>query len=238
MRKISIAIPSYNRFEQTIASFDQVLDDERIAEVVIVDDASTDGSSKKLLDYIWQNGKELLYKVFLYINEVNQDCYKNKHTAMKESYREFVILLDSDNKIDTSYLDAIYAIPEWDAKTIYQPSFSRPHFDFRKWSGLTLTKENVAEYIRTYLMTALNAMNFFINRDEYLKVWDGSVNPHTSDSIYFCYCWLAAGNKIHITPNLEYDHFIDPNGKGHYQTNWHKTGNFHKDLMTKINELR
>lgn len=232
MRKISVAIPTFNRVQQTIDSFAQVLNDERVAEVVIVDDASTDDSFENLYERIQFHSKVVLLR-----NDRNLDCYRNKHESMDLSAFEWVILLDSDNTITHSYLDAIYAIPEWNAKTIYQPSFARPHFDFRKWSGLTLTKENVAEYIRTDLMTALNAMNFFINRDEYLKVWDGSVNPHTSDSIYFCYCWLAAGNSIFITPNLHYEHFIDPKGRGHYQTNYHKTGNFHKMVLDKIRQL-
>lgn len=233
MRKISIAIPTYNRYQQTIDSFAQVLFDERVGEVVISDDASTDDSYEMFYIRFWQN-----YKVVLSGNNKNFDCYFNKHEAMDLTAFDWVLLLDSDNTITPSYLDALYAIPEWKADTIYQPSFARPHFDFRKWSGLTLTKENVAEYVNTDLMTALNACNFFINREEYLKIWDGSVNPGSSDSIYFSYCWLKAGNKIYITPNLEYDHFIDTDGKGHYQQNSRNFIEFHKQVMEKIKQLR
>lgn len=232
MRYIGIAVPTWKRVEQTIDSFAQVLEDERVEDVTIVDDASDDGSFRRLCEHFDTHDK-----VFLYRNDDNLDCYKNKHRSMQEAFSEFCILLDSDNIITPSYLDAIYAIDKWDRKTIYQPEYAMPHFDFRGWSGLTLTRHNVSQYVDTNLMTALNAMNFFINRDEYLKVWDGSVNPHTSDSIYFCYCWLAAGNSIFITPNLHYEHFIDPKGRGHYQTNYHKTGNFHKMVLDKIRQL-
>lgn len=233
MRKISIAIPTYNRYQQTIDSFAQVLRDDRVGEVVISDDASTDDSYERLFFRFYDN-----YKVVMSRNYKNRDCYFNKQQAMDLTAFEWTILLDSDNTITPDYLDAIYAIPEWDPKTIYQPVFASPHFDFRKWQGLTVTKENVAQYVDTDLMTALNAMNFFINREEYLKVWDGSVNPGTSDSIYFSYCWLASGRSIYMTPGLSYDHYISPNNDGHYQTHSRKYVEFHKSVMQKLRELR
>lgn len=233
MRKIFIAVPTWQRVQQTIDSFAQVLDDERISMIFIVDDASTDGSFEKLGWHFKDNDKVAVYR-----NYENMDCYRNKNRAMKTARGEFGILLDSDNTITTDYLDALYSIPEWGKNIAYQPSFAKPHFDFRKWNGLTLTKENVAQYVDTHLSTAMNAMNFFINRAEYLRVWDGNVEPVTSDSIYFSLCWLRAGNKILITPNLEYEHYIDPDGKGHYQQNYKRTGNFHQLVMDELKQLQ
>lgn len=233
MRKISICIPTYNRYQLTINSFAQVLNDERVSEIIIVDDASTDDSFEKLSDYFLDNDK-----VTVYGNAFNLDCYFCKHRVAELATNDWVIILDSDNTLTEEYLDAIYAIPEWDEKTIYQPQFAKPHFDFRQWSGLTITRENVSQYANTHLMTALNAMNFFINRDEYLKVWDGSVNPGSSDSLYFSYCWLNAGNKIYITPKLEYDHYISQKNDGHYQTNFHLYVDFHEKLMNQIKQMK
>lgn len=232
MRKVSIVIPTWQRFTMTINSFAQVLNDDRVEEVAITDDASRDYSYENLRTHFRNNPKVKLFQ-----NERNLDCYFNKHQAMENATGEWCVLFDSDNILTTKYLDAIYAIPEWDEKTFYLPSFPRPYFDARKWSGMAITKKNVVDYIDTHLMTNLNAMNFFINREEYLKVWDGSVNPITSDSIYFSYCWLKAGNKILVTPDLEYEHFIDKGGNGHYQQNSHKTVEFHKDLMQKIKQM-
>jgi glycosyltransferase involved in cell wall biosynthesis len=209
-----------------------VLDDDRVDSVTINDDASTDDSYTKLSAHFLHHPK-----VKVYGNGSNLDCYQNKHRAMLNSKGEWCCLWDSDNTFDARYLDALSAMESWDEKTIYQPCFARPHFDFREWCGLVLTKENVAFYTDTHLMTALNACNFFINRAQYLRAWDGSVDPITSDSIFFSYTWLKAGGKILITPWLEYDHYIDPGGQGHYQQNWQKTIEFHKDLMEKIKKL-
>ena len=232
-RKIGICCPTWNRFDLTIKAFEQVLDDDRIISVTLSDDNSTDDSYEKLVEYYKGNKKVLLYK-----NRENLDCYENKKESILSSDTEWNILLDSDNIIDKSYLDAIYAIEEWDSKTIYQPEFARPHFDFRQFSGLEITSKNTPEYkYNNYFEVMLNAMNFFINRDEYLKVWDGSINPVTSDSIYFNYCWLNAGNKIYVTPNMQYEHTVHDGS--HYQLNNKKTPQgFHQSVLDKLNALK
>jgi glycosyltransferase involved in cell wall biosynthesis len=217
----------------TIDSFSQVFGDERIESITIVDDASTDDSYEKLSRYFRDSPK-----VNVFSNKINLDCYANKHQAMQKSNSKWCILLDSDNVIDKSYLDAIYAIKEWDAKTIYQPSNAKPHFNFTKWEGLTLTKENVAQYADTHLMTSMNACNHFVNRENYLDIWDGSTNPGSSDSLYFSTLWLENGGKIYITPNLTYEHYISDKNDGHYQTHSHLFREFHEKLMDEIRQLK
>jgi len=233
MRQISVCIPTFQRFQLTIDSFAQVLDDPRIFEIIIVDDASRDGSYEKLLNTF--HGNE---KVRIFQNTFNLDCYANKHMAAMLADTDWVVVFDSDNTLTKEYLDALYAIPEWNPTTIYQPEFARPHFDFRKWSGLTLFQENVAQYADTHLMTALNAFNLFINRDEYLRVWNGSIDPGSSDSIYFSLCWLKAGGNIFITPNLQYDHRIHADKSNHYSQNSHKYVDFHEKVMQEIRSLK
>lgn len=229
-RKVGIALTTYNRFELTIASFANVLDDPRVEEIAITDDCSTDDSFEKL-QWLFHGSD----KVKLFQNEVNLNCYAAKYSAMDNATSAWCVLLDSDNVITSGYLDALYAQPDWAQNTIYQPVFAKPAFRFTDWSGLVITRNNVARYTDTHLMTSLNAMNFFINREEYLKVWDGTVDPGSSDSIFFSFTWLCAGNSIYMCPDLQYDHLV---GGGHYDENSHKYREFHKDLMQKIRELK
>lgn len=233
MRKIGIAIPTYNRYQFTIDCFKQVIDDERIESITIVDDASTDDSYEKLKWYFRDNDKVRLFR-----NEANKDCYFNKHEAVEKSNSEWICLWDSDNVFDMEYIDTLYSIPQWSRNIFYQPQFLKPAFDFRKWSGLMLTKENIAEYANTDLMTACNASNYFIHREEYLKTWNGSVNPISSDSIFFAFTWVSVGNKILITPNLEYFHTLHEDKSGHFNQNQHKTVRFHEELMHRIKQLK
>lgn len=216
----------------TIWAFQDVHDDERIEQVTIADDASLPEYFNEL-----KNLCSDYPKVKLIGDDENLDCYKNKCRAMIYSDTLWNILLDSDNKIDESYLDRLFEISEWDENTIYTPSFAKPNFNFTPYEGLTISKENVAEYIdKPLFQTMLNASNFFINKETYLRVWDGSIDPVTSDSIYFCYKWLESGRKIFVVPNLHYDHKVHV---GHYQQNIHRTPvGFHESIMQKLRELK
>ena len=72
MKKISICVTTYNRPE-TIDSFKAVLADERVSEVIIVDDCSTKENYNKLIDNVLALKNT---KVKLYRNNVNQGVYK------------------------------------------------------------------------------------------------------------------------------------------------------------------
>lgn len=231
MNQISICIPTYNRTSLLIDSFKQVYDDERIGEIIIVDDCSDLA--------IYNLVGEILFhypKVKYFRNEINLDCYKNKRETVSKATSPFVILFDSDNELTTDYIDKIYA-EEWQPNKILQPSFAKPAFDFTRYEGLEITKENVSQYIgKPMFDTMLNAFNFFVNRDEYLKVWDGNVDPVTADSIYFNYCWLSNGGKIKVVPNLHYQHLI--HSGSHYKNNVARTQNgFYESIINNLKNM-
>ena len=234
-RKISICIPSWERSEMTIESFLDVYNDERISEIIIVDDASGWDVYEDL-----KSMTDAFPKVRLCRNLNNLDCYFNKKTAISlaDTNSEMAILLDSDNKISVDYLNKLYEIKEWDKNTIYTPSFAFPNFDFRNYEGLLITKENVAQWIDKPLFeTMLNAANYFVNPAMYLEVWDGTTNPVTSDSIYQCYNWLKEGKKIQVVAGLTYEHTIHDGS--HYKNNVSKTPQgFHESLLEKIRQLK
>lgn len=231
-RQIGIAIPTFNRADLTIESFAQVHDDKRIKSILINDDASELAQYERL-----QRNIEPFEKVKLCRNLFNIDCSANKMRSIWLSECEWNILLDSDNVIDESYLDRIFEY-DWHPNIILTPDFAAPNFNFRAYSGLLLSKENIAEYIdKPMLETCLNANNFFVNRDKYLEVYgDDKTDPVTSDSIYFCYKWLAAGYKIQIVPGLKYFHRVHPGS--HYQTQNKRTApGFHESVLNKLRQL-
>jgi len=232
-RTIGIAIPTYNRLDVTVESFRDTLMDERVAEVVLSDDCSDK-------DLFWhlQNHVKVWDKVKVFRNEINLDCFKNKKKSVELSTQDWLILFDSDNILRADYLHRLFLIENWEPNTIYTPCFAEPHFDFRAYSGLIITKENVAEYIdKPMFETMLNACNYFVNRNEYLRVWDGSVDPVTSDSIYVCLRWLEAGNKIQVVDGLQYYHRVWT--ESHYQKNVNRTPiGFHQEVLNKLRQLK
>lgn len=230
-KTVSLCITNFNRFEWVIRSFHDVLYDDRISEIVISDDASDLSVFKRL-----ENAVGGMDKVKLFRNETNKGCYHNKKRAIELATNEWVIILDSDNIIGTDYLDVIFE-QYWDEKKIMAPQFGRPALDYSQWAPLMFSAKNVAGYLdKGNFQMLLNTFNFFINRGQFLKVFDDGIDPITSDSIFFCYCWFKFGNYLHVVPNLQYYHRVHP--ESHYTTNCHKLPGFYDNLLQSIRQLK
>jgi glycosyltransferase involved in cell wall biosynthesis len=141
---ISLCITTYNRPDLTIDSFVDVLYDNRISEIIIVDDFSDPKMYTALSVMIeglregggYQTGYHK--KLKLHRNDENIGMSRNKAKAIELASNPWCILFDSDNIIDSSYLDAL---PEYLAPSvIYCPDFAKPQFDYRKYSGQTSTQ--------------------------------------------------------------------------------------------------
>lgn len=231
-RKISICIPAWNRVSMTVESFKDVANDERVGEIVVCDDCSDDSVFAELIEALSNYPKVKLFR-----NEVNIDCYQNKRQVVGFASLEWCILFDSDNVLSKSYLDRIFEIEKWDSNTVYCPVFACPHFNYTDYAGLTIDKHSVSEMMgKPMFETALNTMNFFINVKSYLDVWDGKIEPVTSDSIYFNYCWLKNNKKIYFVPDLVYTHRVHP--ESHYKKNNHRTGEFAAAVVQLLKELK
>jgi len=237
---ISVCITTFNRTDLLFESFAQIENDERVSEIVIVDDHST-------LDIQWILADRLKGPKFKFItNERNLGCYANKREAVSRASSEWVILFDSDNILTPQYIDRIenLMIAGVNLKTLYQPEFARPHFNFAEFSGINFTKANVAKHAahNVTFCTMLNAMNYFVNRDEYLRVWENRLEPWTADSLFQNYNWLNAGNSIYVVPGLEYDHRVHEGS--HYKEHFRKTEsagsngrNLYNEMVSKLKLL-
>lgn len=216
----------------TLESFSKVYNDDRVSEIVIVDDGSTPDIYQQLYQKTFS-----LDKVHLMRSAVNKDCYQNKMAALSFAKNDFAILLDSDNIISTEYLDLIFRY-EWASSIIMAPVFAAPNFDYRDFSGLTISKTNVSQHMdRPMFSTALNTANFFVHACNYIKVWDEKVDPVTADSIYMAYRWLDAGFKIHFVDGLQYFHRVHEGS--HYKQNVSRTPTgFLRDVEKKLRELK
>lgn len=231
MQPISLAITTYNRFDLTIKSFEKVIGDERISDITIVDDASTNGDGYRLKEYFKDNPK-----VHVIINDENCGMSLNKMKAIGISANPFVIILDSDNSINSEYLDAIEAIGELDENTIYMPEFSMPNFDFTKFAGQTISIDNVKEFVLDPMgNTCINACNYLVNRDQYLKVYKHDETVKETDTAHFFYLWMKAWYKFHIVKGLRYNHLV------HEGSSWLANASYNmkkgEEIRNKILEL-
>jgi len=255
-REITLAITHYNRFGLLRECIPQaVLEDPRISEIVVSDDASTDDSYEKSQFYFHQHEKVKFFR-----NEQNLDCYRNKAKAVERATNEWVVLFDSDNIFSPRYVDVLFEIPTWEPDTFYCPEFAEPCFNYTQFAGLTVDQHTVSRYMGretnrpvvqkngriirppflepqySNFRCALNTANYFFHRDNYLAVWDGKVDPHTSDTIYQALNWLRSGKRISIVKGLRYFHRM--HSGSHYIQNKHLTGDFHAKVEQQLIELK
>ena len=102
MKQISFAVTTHNRFELTVECINSIIDDDRVSEVIISDDLSTDGSYELFCYYF-----NAPAKVKIYQNAKNVDCYENKKLAIERCSNEYVIIADSDNTYSKGFIDKI-----------------------------------------------------------------------------------------------------------------------------------
>jgi glycosyltransferase involved in cell wall biosynthesis len=227
--KLSLAITSYNRYEMTVESFAQVIDDPRIDDILILDDASTDGSYEKLRDHF--SGNE---KVRVIRQAQNRGMLLNKAAAVALSKNEWVILWDSDNIIGQTYLNAhfnisVYGEPQLYRDTIYMPEYAKPQFDYRQFSGKKFDRHNSIDLIRDKMGNCLlNTCNYLVHRDTYGKVFEENPEMKGTDTLWFNYLWLKAGNSFYVVPGMQYYH------RQHEGSTWLQHADYN---MTKAAEL-
>ncbi len=230
---VTAAFTNFNRTELLFEAIDPFLNDDRINEIVISDDHSEDAIYNTI---VWKyNGIE---KVKIFRNETNLDCYRNKRMSVKRSTSDWVLILDSDNIFSRTFIDNLFAHKPWDYSTVYAPEFAEPHFNFTALAGTLLSSDNIAQFVDIgSCTTMLNAMNYFVNREEFLRLWDGSIDPVTSDSLYHNYKWLKGGNNIYVVPGLRYSHRIHEGS--HYRNNVKRTPQgFHDSLIERLKQMR
>lgn len=207
---ISLCITTYNRFELTIESFAQVIDDPRIDDIVILDDCSTDGSYEKLVNHFAG-----INKVRVIRQAQNRGMSLNKRDAIALAKNEWVIILDSDNVLGDNYLNAIESFGIYPGyhnlkpDTIYCPDFAKPEFDYRKFKGETFDRHNIIDLVSDHMGNcAINTCNYLVHRDTYLKVYQHNAGMKGTDTIWFNYLWLKTGYSFYVVSGMQYFHRV------------------------------
>lgn len=200
--KVSLCITTYNRVDLTLKSFARILNDARVDDIVIVDDYSSDKVFREL------SSKCFSSKISLYRNTENLGMSRNKAKAISFARNEWCIIFDSDNIIDSTYLDALERAELFE-DTIYMPSAALPNFDFREFSGLLIDQYNVKEYMNTPMFrVALNACNYVVQREKYLATYKHDPTIKGTDTISHNLNHLKAGGSFYIVPGMTYSHLV------------------------------
>jgi glycosyltransferase involved in cell wall biosynthesis len=199
-RKISLALTTYNRIDDTLLSFNQLLNDDRISEIVINDDFSDIDIFENLKEKIKSLNSE---KIKLLRNIENMGVSRNKKEAISLCNNDWVIIFDSDNIIDKSYIDKLYEEEIWYDDVIYCPDEAGP-FNYKFLGNLKLDKNDVIDRLNNSMMNCfLNTCNYFVNKQKYVEVYE---YEDILDTMNFCYLWLKRNYFLRVVENMHYIH--------------------------------
>ncbi len=138
----SLVIPVYNRFHLVKDTVQSIMEQEfKDFEIIIVDDGSNDGSEKMLDDH-YRNID--LIKI---IHQVNLERGAARNRGFKAAIGEYVIFLDSDDRLLDDHLKTLYQYIE----SLGRPDFIATKFEFlsdgkRKGASIGLYDEGYYDY--------------------------------------------------------------------------------------------
>lgn len=223
--KLSLAITTYLRYQLTIDSFAQVIDDPRIDDIVLLDDCSPDMSFQKLTAYFKGHKKVRVIR-----QAFNRGMQRNKFDAVAHSKNDWVILFDSDNVLKKGYLDALEK-QELHDNIIYMPDYARPQFDYRKFAGKLFDKSNAHFLVNDTMGNCLlNTCNYTVHRATYMEVFSENPEIKGSDTLWFNYLWLKAGYSFYVVPGMQYFH-LQHNG-----STWLQHADYNMKTATELNK--
>lgn len=206
--KISLCLTTYNRPEMCIESFEEVVNDPRIDDIVIMDDSSTGKNHYDLCSHFMGHPK-----VRIKMQANNRGMAVNKKDAISWSANGWCIILDDDNRIGTDYLDALETTPGLfdDPSEIYLPDFAKPNFNYQAYGGLGFCAKNIREVCTMPMFGALmNTCNYVVNRDFYWQAWRHNPEMKATDTIWHALQHLKAGGGFYVVPGMEYEHRVHP----------------------------
>jgi len=98
---VSIIVPCYNQAEYLSETLQSVLDQKyQNWECIIVNDGSPDNTEEVALEWVNKDSR------FRYLNKLNGGLADARNVGISEALGEFILPLDSDDKISPRYLHA------------------------------------------------------------------------------------------------------------------------------------
>ena len=216
---LSVIIPCYNSGKYLPDAVQSLADlkDQITFEVIIVNDGSDDAST---LAYL-----ESIANIHTVIHQINLGPASARNKGIKNANGQYLLFLDSDNKIRSGYLDKAINILNNDESV--SVVYGKPHFfgednrEHRKFkvAAFNLTKLAHANYIdmcaivRKKVVDAVGGFDedrFLIGNEDWdlwLNIGINNFGFHFIDEVLFDY--RIRKNSVHETQSAKTNRFVD-----------------------------
>jgi Glycosyl transferase family 2 len=215
--RFSLCIPTMDRFDTFLRDnlkryfvFKEV---EILDEIIVVDENGNDYEKIKK-EFPNQEG------LHVYKNEEILGVFKNKiRAASYAKTGNFIAVIDSDNFADEHYFRTVkdFIIQKkltTDIPMALAPTFAKPKYDYRYYSGYLINAETAFNlFHQNTMVTFLNTANFVITKcvDEQVVCPEESLSQlHFIDVLYkhVLAFQQIPDYRIYAVPGLEYEHTI------------------------------
>lgn len=166
-KTLSIIVPAYNE-EATIANILDKLEEVQLIngiqkEIIIVNDASSDGTDSIIQQYIKEHPNQ---NISYYRHQKNQGKGAALHTGMKEAKGDYVVIQDADLEYDPHEFNVLLKPIEDDfADIVYGSRFmgGNPHRILFFW-------HSIGNKILTFISNAMTNLNL-TDMETCYKMW-------------------------------------------------------------------
>ena len=222
---ISLAITYFNKAKFISECLNNyILNEDRINEIVILDDFSSDFDYKYLLELVSKVNNN---KIKVYRNKKNLNIPLNKIEVLKYCNNDWIFLLDADNYISKETIDILYNLDKWNENYIYAPTDIKKigsnsnQLNFKIFNDIVFNKAELKnrDFFNKKLVCFMNMCNYFLNKNSYLNCMEIKlplVNEFIDniglrfltpyDSMFLFCLWLSQNNNILAVKNLRYYH--------------------------------
>ena len=225
--KFSLCIPTMDRYDKFLSkNLPKYMNNPFIDEIIISDENGND--IKKI-----KNKIRNLDKFKFNINNKKLGAFYNKIKCCKLAKNDWIALIDSDNFADIDYFivanNFLNNNNNIKSNSILAPSFAKPNFDYRHFSGMCFKKGNFKNIpnCKTKSSIVMNTGNYILNKYliNKLKIEEKNekITQTPADVLLFnTILFEQLDLEMYIVPNLYYNHIVHNgsfwiNENKHYQ---------------------
>jgi len=213
--KISLCIPTMNRWDFLKENLPKYLENPYIDEIVICDE---NGNDVKEINNTFTSEK-----IRTFVNDTVLGAFYNKEKVVSFAKNEIVCLMDSDNFAPLSYFEAFIEYTKahgFHPNTVYIPARTIPQadhggFDFRNFLGNTINRQNASTVFKLN-ETLFNVGNYIFSKELFEKA---KIPKHMEKLGNICYALdvllqnylffkICPETEFVLVPNMEYHHIV------------------------------